>query len=127
MVDDSATETRLGWFLQIWLGLMVVSGLWVGYRIGMQIEDLVSHADPRWQTDLQWALPSLLAAAVFQALGACLLLLRFRIGVFVVVLAALAALVINIMIGVAFFNWALPLVLLVVLLVLVRGRWHALR
>ena len=127
-MDDAKADAGLGWFLKIWLGLMVAAGLWVAFRIGMQIEDLVSHFDPRWrQGDLRWALPVLLACAVLQSLGAGVLLFRYRIGLYIFAAAASAAFVVNTTIGVPLTTSAVGVLGLVVLVILARRQWQALR
>ena len=127
MTETAREDVSLGWPLRIWLVLLMCGGLWVAFRIGVQIEDLISHGDPRWRSNLQWGLPSLLGTALLQALGALLLLIKRRIGLYLVVVGAAVALVLNVIIGVPLTMSAIGLIGVVITIVLVHNRWHALR
>ena len=127
MTEMTTERPDLGWPLKAWLGFVFLASLWVAYRLGMQIEDLVSHRDPRWQGALQWALPALLAIAAVQAISALLLFARLRLGLALYMLCAVAALVINLTIGVPLSAMAIGLAGIAVMAVLVHRRWHVLR
>ena len=117
----------LGLPLKIWLGLVFLGSLWITYRLGMQIEDLVSHRDPRWQGDLQWALPTLMGTAVAQAASALLLFARLRAGLYLLIVSAAAALTVNLMIGVPLGAMVISLIGVAITAVLVRQNWQAMR
>ncbi len=127
MTALASDRPDLGMPLKIWLGLVFLGSLWVTYRLGMQIEDLVSHRDPRWQGDLQWALPALMGTAVAQAVCATLLFARLRVGLYLLIICAVAALTINLMIGVPVGAMAISLIGVAITIVLVRQHWHAMR
>lgn len=130
MTDIAAAPHRpdLGWPLKAWLGFVLLANLWVAYRLGMTIDDLVSHHDPLWHSgDLQWALPALLATTVVQLIAVGLLFLRLRVGFYVIIGCTVAALAINLAIGVPLGTNAIGLVGAAVTVVLVRQRWHVMR
>ncbi len=127
MTTLASDRPHLGLPLKIWLGLVFLGSLWVAYRLGMQIEDLVSHRDPRWQGDLRWALPTLMGTSVGQAASALLLFARLRSGLYLLIVCAAAALTVNLMIGVPLGAMAISLIGVGITIVLVRQAWHAMR
>jgi hypothetical protein len=123
----AAERPRLGLALKLWLGLVALAGLWAAYRYGMTIEDLVDHHDPRWTGDMVWALPALLGLSAGNALCAGLVLLRLRLGVWLILVDALASLAIVLVLGVPVATLLPGLGGLAVLLVLVYANRDAMR
>jgi len=125
--QPGAQRPRLGIVLKLWLGYVALAGLWVAYRYFMTIQDLVDHSDPLWDGDLRWALPALLGLSLANVLGAGLVLLRFKLGVWLILLDAAASLVIVLMLSAPITALLPGVVGLVVLLALVRLNWDAMR
>ncbi len=126
-IDEHREQAGLGWAAIGWTAFMILASGWTAYRIGATIEDLVSHSDPRWRSQLYWALPTLLGLAVLNIVGLALILGRRKLGVYVFGSATVAALIVNVIIGVPILTLALAGGGLLVLLALLRPRWSALR
>jgi hypothetical protein len=116
-----------GLLFRLWLVLVLLAGLWTAYRLGMVIEDLVSHGDPKWAGDLRWALPTLLALALVHAFGAALMLLRLRFGFHLLLVETVAGVAIALHVGIPLSTMAIGLIGLAVLIVLTRLNWSSLR
>ena len=125
--DTISQKPGLGWFAIAWIGFMIVASAWVAYRIGVTIEDLVSHADPRWKNDLYWALPTLMGLAALNILSLGVLLSRRKIGFYLFLLATVAAAAINVYIGVPVTTMLISLIGLGVLGVIIYTKWHVLK
>lgn len=130
MTQASSTDSprpRLGLVLKLWLGFVALAGLWAAYRTEMTIRDLVDHADPRWTGNLVWALPALLGLSLGNTLCAVLIFFRLKLGFTLALLDAAASLVIVLMLSVPPATILPSLAGLVVLVVLVRANWDAMR
>ena len=110
-----------------WLIFMLLANAWNIYRTYVVIEDLVSHADPRWNADLWWALPTLMGLGVANIVGIALLLLALRAALFLVAAVTVAGLGVEIYLRVAAGPLLLGVLGFVILVLLVRPRWQFLR
>ncbi|MEZ5667746.1 MAG: hypothetical protein R3F55_10010 [Alphaproteobacteria bacterium] len=127
IADDRGARARPGIVLRLWLGYVVLAGLWSAYRYATIIEDLVAHNDPRWNGDLSWALPALLGLSLLNVLAALLLAFGLRLGFLLILLGSLAAATIAVVLQLPLLGLLPGLVGLAVLAVLVQRNRGALR
>lgn len=125
--DVDQSRPSLGIVLRLWLGYVVLSGLWAAYRTWTIIADLVDHHDPRWTGDMVWALPTLAGLSLLNALCAGLLLFRLKLGFYVILLSAVVSVGIVLILPVPLAGLLPGLFGLAVLVVLVNRRWAGLR
>jgi hypothetical protein len=120
-------RTSIGIPAMVWAVVLILANVWVAYRTGDVIRDLVVHIDPRWKVDLWWYLPLSLALTGVAILALAAVILRYKAGV----VALIVVIAVNIVLGtyVAGVRWMIfmPLIGAAVLIALLRPRWDDMR
>ena len=128
----TVTETRaapgLPWHAKGWFWFMILGQAWTAYRLSVQIEDLVSHSDPRWTRDgLNIVLPALFGLSLLNILCLGLVLLRRKLGVYLFVASQIAAVGVLVFLGAFGPLFLLSLIGLAIFALLVQANWGVLR
>lgn len=117
----------LGRFVIAWIGLLLAYHVWDIYVSWATIQDFANHPDPRWSQGRYWALPTGIFLDALSMLGLCLVLLRRKVGLFLLLLTTLTSVMLVSASGTS-GRMMLPAVIgFTVLVIALIPRWRRLR
>jgi hypothetical protein len=102
------------------LGFLLLANSWGCFRIWTIIDDFVRHDDPNFNGALKWALPVSVVLCATTIVAVILLFARRRLGLWIFVVAGIAAFAVNLIIGGLNLVTLMPLVWASVIYYLVR-------